>query len=150
MPASSSSAVLSSALWLGFMAKAESCWFRASCSSSSVLKWSRFGVGLLETSSRGLEVGPWLALPAVSFFLKNSLPLAAAPLQGLWSAWVAMSRWLLSRCHCVPHCVHVDELSEGCFIHPFVDVDSTFGAFQVPRGFSQVVLACVRLVSLLC
>ena len=69
------------------MASAESCWFRASWLSSSVLKWSRFGAGLPETTSWGLAVHPWLVLPGVSFFLKNSLsggePLVAAPLQGL-------------------------------------------------------------------
>ena len=36
------------------------------------------------------------------------------------------------------HTVAMDELSEGCFVHPFVDVDSTFGAFQVTRGFIGV------------
>ena len=35
-----------------------------------------------------------------------------------------------------------DELIEGCFIHPFVDVDSTFGAFQAARGFGKVTCIC--------
>ena len=95
MPALSSTTVSSSAVRLGFVASAESCWFKASCSSSSVLKCSLFGVGLVEISSWALEVDPWLWLPELSFFLKNSLsggePLVDAPLHGLCRAWVAMS-----------------------------------------------------------
>ena len=47
------------------------------------------------------------------------------------------------------HTVALGELRESCFIHPFVDVHSALGAFQVPCGFGELVLAWFWLVRLL-